>query len=43
VSQAKPVRVPVVMAADAVARIVAGEIPDHLVNPEIATSKGAAS
>ena len=31
------------MAAGAVARLVAGEIPDHLVNPEIAKSKEAAS
>jgi hypothetical protein len=31
------------IAAAAVARLVAGEIPDHLVNPEIAARKEAAS
>ena len=31
------------MAAGAVARLVAGEVPDHLVNPEIANPKEAAS
>jgi hypothetical protein len=53
VSQAHPVRVLVAthetlrrraqMAAGEVARLVAGQFPDHLLNPEIAAHKEAAS
>jgi hypothetical protein len=31
------------MAAGEVARLVAGQLPDHLLNPEIAAHKEAAS
>jgi hypothetical protein len=50
VSQAYPARVLVAgdrrgaeMAAGEVARLVAGQLPDHLLNPEIAAHKEAAS